>query len=230
MERRARARKKKPARRSLPNIDRAQFSPPMTVSFPKNCVGFPDRLITILKYSQQTSASGSATPSAQAWIVNSCYDPDATGTGHQPSFFDTLSSVYARYYVRAFKLEVDFSNHTTTAGAFVVCGYSDQNITPNTVEQLVEARYSQMKTLGFNVGPAVKRISLPWMTTQQLMGQPFAEADDNMYAGTGASPTDTAWGYTKCAADDGSTNVAIDMRTILYQEVVFKDLLPQISS
>jgi len=205
---------------------------PSTVAFPKNIIGFPDRLVTILKYSEGPfSFSGSAAPAAQNFRMNSLFDPNQTGVGHQPSFFDTFAGVYARYFVRAFKLRVDFSNHTTTAGAFAVAGYSDVDIAANTVEQLTESRYTVMKTLGESTGGGnVKTISLPWISSQKLMGTPYTEADDNMYSTTTASPADVAFGFFKVAADDATTNLAVVARAVLWFEVVFKDLLPQVSS
>jgi len=214
------------------NMTSAQFNMPMTVSFPKNVIGFPDRLQTILKYSQQNTYGGaSPTPTAQIFALNSAYDPDSSGAGHQPSFYDTFSAVYGRYFVKAFKLEVEIINLNAGIGIFAVANYADQNISGNTVEQIVEAKYSKWTTLSVNTGnKAVAKISLPWMSTMKLMGQPGTEADDNMYAQYNASPSDVAWGAIKMAAVDGVTNMQAIGRVTLLQEVIFKDLLPQISS
>jgi len=86
---------------------RGRFRPVISVKFPRGVVGFPDRLRTTLKYSQAFTFSGTATPSGQAMMVNSCFDPDVTGTGHQPSFYDSFCSAagpYQRYFVKAFKV------------------------------------------------------------------------------------------------------------------------------
>lgn len=219
--------------RKLPeNMTNRQFDMPMTVTFPANCVGLPDRLIVILKYSQQYSfAGGTATPSAQVWALNSAFDPDYSGTGHQPSFWDKIAAVYGRYFVRRFKVEVELINTTAAVGVTVACCYSDQNISSNTVEELVEAKYSKWLTLSLPTGnAAVKRISMPWMSSMKLMGQPYTEADDSMYATVSASPTDIAWGILKAAASDGLTVMTMNARVSLYQEIIMKDLLTQSTS
>jgi len=71
---------------------------------------------------------------------------------------------------------------------------------------------------------------MPWMTQLKLMGSPLPEADDNMYAAVSASPADVAWCHTKLAASDGSTTMTAIVKTAIYFEVIFKDLLPQITS
>jgi len=216
--------------RRLPNrLDAAQFKEPTSVTFPMNIVGFPDRLVTILKYSEAYTFSAAASPSVQQWNLNSAFDPNQTGTGHQPSFFDTFSGIYSRYYVRAFKLEAVIQNSSNT-GVYGVMGYADQSIGSNSVEAMTEAKYAVMMTLGQQTGMATKRVNLPWMHTHKLMGQPYAEADDNMYASTGASPNDIAWGYMRFAAVDSITNITVYARVIVYMEIAFKDLLPQVTS
>lgn len=218
-------------RRFLPNIDSSQFRQPTTVEFPQNIIGFPDRLVTILKYSEAYTFTGTAVPAAQVWCVNGAFDPNVTGTGHQPSFFDTFTGVYSRYFVRNFKVEVMLSNHTTTAGVWGSLNYSDQNDSANSVEQLIEAKYGKQFSLGISTGSGCnKTVKLPWMSSQKIMGQPFTEADDNMYASFNAIPNDQAFGILKVAADDASTSISVVARVVIYMEIVFKDLLPQVSS
>jgi len=213
------------------NLESSQFRVPYSVAFPLSIIGFPDRLETTLRYSENYSFSASPTPAAQRWAVNSAFDPNVSGVGHQPSYFDTFSGIYARYYVEAFQLEIYVTNHTTTCATYVVLGYGDQDISGNSVEQLAEAKYTKLSVLAFSsAGGSAKRMVLPWMTQRQLMGSPDTEPDDNMYATTSASPNDVAWGWLKMAADDGTTNISAVARVVLHQRVVFKDLLPQVSS
>jgi hypothetical protein len=226
--------KRRPKRRSvnggrrLPEaIDRSQFAPPVSVSFPPNCIGFPDRLTTILKYVEVNTHTGSATPSAQAWACNSAYDPNFSGSGHQPSFFDNFSAIYGRYFVRTFKVELEITNTLATTAVEAVCVYSDVSVTGSTVDQISESKYSKWCTVGLSTsGTSVRRITMPWMSSAKLMGQPFTEADDNMYSDIGSGPIDTAFCITKLAAVDGITTMTAIVKTSIFMEVVFKDLTP----
>lgn len=207
-------------------INVREFKGPETVTFPKTVIGFPDRLVTILKYTDLKQFSGAAAPAAQKWGMNNAYDPDISGAGHQPSYFDIFSSVYGRYYVRQFKLEVELfqDSGASVDTEFVVC-YSDVDVSANTLQQLVEGKYNKRGVLTLPAaGGSSKKCFLPWMTSTKIMGTPFTEADDNMYATVGASPTDQAFGIVKVAAIDGLTNVSVRYRTVIYMEVCFKDL------
>ncbi len=208
----------------------SQFSAPTTVVFPDKIIGFPDRLVTTLRYSESYSFGGSGSPGVQQWNVNSAFDPNQTGSGHQPSFYDTFSAIYGRYYVEAFKLDC-FVVNQLNIGCYGALGYADQSIGSDTVEQIIEAKYSKPFFLApSGSGDASKKISLPWMSTAQLMGQPYTEADDNMYAAVGSNPGDIAWGHFKLQAVDGTTTVSVYMRVIIHMRIRFKDLLPQVSS
>ena len=57
--------------------------------------------------------------------MNSLFDPNRTGTGHQPYGFDQLSTFYNRYYVTGSKMTVTFScqtkdNDTTVTGPILI--------------------------------------------------------------------------------------------------------------
>jgi len=78
---------------------------------------FPNTYYTQLRYA--TQASVTVTAGAQnyhTFFVNSLYDPDATGTGTQPKFFDTLcgaangTAPYGSYRVHGCKYKINFVN------------------------------------------------------------------------------------------------------------------------
>lgn len=58
----------------------------------------PDRLITTLHYHEIVSMSDGA-GGDQQWNLNSLFDPNRSGTGHQPLGFDQLATLYQRYRV-----------------------------------------------------------------------------------------------------------------------------------
>lgn len=210
---------------------RSQFRVPTTVSFPANVIGFPDRLKTTLKYSQLNSLGPSAAPTAQVFAVNSAFDPDSSGSGHQPSFFDTYAAIYSRYYVEAFQATFEIVNESSTTPIIWSVAYSD-NSSPSgtTVEQIGESKYALTGILGTSQGPSMEKITLPWMTSAQLNGQPRVIDESEESAAVTANPADVVFAYVKVAADDGSTSITARCRTVITQRVVFKDLLPYVSS
>lgn len=92
---------------------------------------FPPTLFTKMRYSQKLVLTADnltgRTGSENAFRLNSLFDPDFTGTGHQPLGFDQLTPVYNKYCV--YKVEVNVR----------VCGYFGSynpyvavNVRPNT--------------------------------------------------------------------------------------------------
>jgi hypothetical protein len=211
----------------------SNFRSPVAVSFPKTIYGFPDKLVTTLKYSQMINFTGSASPSAQVFNINSCFDPDSSGTGHQPSYFDKFSAVYARYFVSEACLDVTISNESATVPVNYAVVYSDQQIGANTVEELTEAQYSKYGIIGVLSSNPIKRVTLPPILMSKLMGTTpgdILEADDNMYAPVGSNPADQAWGIIRLGATDLTTAISCRARCVLTTRVAFKDLLTQSTS
>jgi hypothetical protein len=209
-------------------LNRGQFKSPMTTSFPPNMVGFPDRLGVKLKYSQTVTFTGSAAPTSQAFAVNSLFDPDLTGTGHQPSYFDTLAAIYGRYFVKGATAELQITNGSTKAVTWVAL-YSDQ-ITNTTVESLTEAKNSVSGIVGEAGAMSTRTKSLQYMATSKIMGQPLSEPDDNMYAGVGASPADLWYLIFKVTSVDVTTTITVLVKFTILFDCYFKDLIPLVSS
>lgn len=158
----SRASVKKYAKRSFSKrvASRALKSKPFSInrglSFVNGISGFPDSLRTTLKYHQDigiSSASGAV--AGNTFRANSLYDPDETGTGHQPMYFDQLAAVYGRYQVVASTIRVCFTPVTETAGTsdwlFGIVGQSTNGLSsnPNT---LCEAGHSCYKVVNGRVG------------------------------------------------------------------------------
>ncbi len=69
------------------------------------------------------SASGNTSGTAQIWRLNSAYDPDYSGAGHQPRFYDQICSLgYAEYLVKRARIDLTFSDPSSD-GMYVAVGY-----------------------------------------------------------------------------------------------------------
>lgn len=70
---------------------------------------FPSVMNTKVIYAQSFSLSCSTlatTGAIQNFSLNGLYDPDVSGTGHQPYAFDQLMAIYARYKVHGCKIQM----------------------------------------------------------------------------------------------------------------------------
>lgn len=91
---------------------------------------FPPSIVKSLKYAElfqmSTSAAG-VIGTQQVMRLNSLYDPNHTGAGHQPYGFDNLSPLYAKYRVDRVKFKITMS---TPAAANDMIGYA--SVSPGT--------------------------------------------------------------------------------------------------
>jgi hypothetical protein len=88
---------------------------------------FPTRLRRTLCYSDAyTLVSTAGAVALQQFKVNSLFDPDSTGTGHQPRGFDQLCSAtgpYKKYRVIVARVALEML--TDNGAAYVAAGFSD---------------------------------------------------------------------------------------------------------
>ena len=77
---------------------------------------YPNGLLTKHKYSDSFMLEGNylqediQSNAMQSFRTSSLYDPDRTGTGHQPLFYDEMSTIYNQYRVLGAKCTIRFVN------------------------------------------------------------------------------------------------------------------------
>lgn len=129
-------------------------------------IGFPTKLACKLKYGQVFTV-GTIIPGTSWYNIfrgNSIFDPDVSGTGHQPRYHDTLEALYKYYYVSASSIKVNFHASTAAGGilAFVVPDAStDSAAIPVSAHDVIELPGSRWKHMGAeNTGPAPTTIRM----------------------------------------------------------------------
>ena len=89
--------------------------------------GFPDRLLTKLRYHDGpliiTSTLGGQALYQFRW--NSTFDPDFTSAGHQPLYRDTYASLYDQYAVIRATARIVFTNTLGGTSFLVGCTTDD---------------------------------------------------------------------------------------------------------
>lgn len=72
--------------------------------------GFPTKIITILRYIDLYGLTSTAGGIAQqVFSLNSVFDPDVTGVGHQPLYFDRYAAIYNNYRVLGSRITAQIS-------------------------------------------------------------------------------------------------------------------------
>lgn len=184
--------------------------------------GFPDKLTTRLRYSvfrNVTTAVGTGIDVYQ-YMINSTYDPDVTGGGHQPLYRDQLYAIYNLCVVT----ECKWMLHVTTS---------------STVGQLINVQATTYATTDNDVSTSIERGQTHRVVTQlgnpgylsgtvdmtKLFGMVKKEdilTDDLFTHGSGSNPNKAAY-LTLYTQDMTLTTSVLQYSLTFDMTVVFKE-------
>jgi len=148
-------RKKQPMVKKNPN-----FASPSYAYFPG--VGWPDNLVVRTRYvdtQKLTSTSGSI--NYYQYRLNGLYDPDFTGAGSQPSWYDDLltsAGPYYKYQVLSCYYEVQLmgTGSTDVPVKVVICP-ANATLSGKTIEEIAEMPDSTQRLTNFNSADCIIR-------------------------------------------------------------------------
>lgn len=90
----------------------------------------PDRIRVVLPYSESLNRAPAATSEDYQWNLNSLFDPNRTGTGHQPLGNDQWAAFYNRYRVLSTFVRVTYNNVSSgTCNCVIAATNSTTNLT-----------------------------------------------------------------------------------------------------
>ncbi len=169
----------------------------------------------------------------QAFRLNSLYDPDYTGAGHQPYGFDQMSGLYSKYRVDKVKFELLF----TTPGAAndMLCVAT---VAPGTSSFLTGAALDAVQERpdglwGVCSSSGDRRCALRGAFDLNVVcgvSRAKYEAEDNYSAGVGANPSQDALLACNAGCVDGTNGVAIKCMAVLTYDAVLFNRITQAQS
>lgn len=181
------------------------------------------RFITKLKYADEwVGPSSLGVPNNYIFNLNSLFDPNRTGTGHQPYGYDQIAALYDYYRVYAVSYCIEVTGNTATSTPRLTVLPFDG--LPSSGTRTLDMEYSRAITKEGSVGNCKVmirgRISLP-----NLRGQTRQEyiADDGNYAGTGASPSHVLSLNCIVCHPDPATTLDFQARVLLVYHCEFWD-------
>jgi len=170
----------------------------------------PDRLFVKLVFSERltwTQTTGNV--SANVYKLNSLYDPDLTGTGLQPYFFDQWASLYYNYRVKASKIEFTVmcgGNSHNNAIAFILP--SDESTAFGTTSQDLILEQPRCKFRSLKMGyPGVGQTKLThYMDMERVSGfSKVQTAGTDFGALVSADPAQLGFWHIGTWCPDGNT-------------------------
>ncbi len=161
----------------------------------------------------------------QQFRGNSCFDPDLTGTGLQPTGFDQWAAFFNEYTVVSSYIEIE--NITGTISTTEIVVYPSYNASAPTSSEDASARPYAKRAIGNPNGNGIKNRLSQSMSTAQMMGvRDEAVLDDDQYgATTSANPGSAAVWYWNIVHQNltSTSTLAETCRVRIVYDVLFHD-------
>jgi hypothetical protein len=186
-------RHKKQTRR---NGKRTRFSP-FLLPPPTTCVTLtdpcPEQMRLPMRYTQDIDLSGAVIVD-QVFNLNSIFDPDRTGAGHQPYGYDAWNNFYNRYRVDSVQFDVHVVNSSSAQVADMVVIASNDAValtTQTLFDSAIEAPNSYRTLLSTSGGNNIWKFSRLFHLNRITGVTEGKYSDDDIYAAQlGASPSE----------------------------------------
>jgi hypothetical protein len=163
------------------------------------------------------STGAAGTTGVHSWSCNSLYDPDQTGTGHQPLGFDELKVFFDHYIVLAATMRLRISADGASAGygSNVLVGImlTDDLTTATDPTVMLEQPFGVSTELSLTLtkGESFKQISHHWTAKEWYNLADPMDAFSNIGALYSANPTEQAY-FTVWAADSNAGDSSRSLR------------------
>lgn len=219
------------------------------VKVPRNRLNFPQSMKTKLRYTERIEFTPASTSVQQFQFGgNRIYDPNISGTGHQPRGFDQFMDVYQKFTVIGSKCTVQFMYEgydgpslKAAAGNLTQNRSSTDNVPALTpiacglhkgMEALAAGTYSEQMEKdrtqwGYITGSGGEVCTLVGTgTTKEMLGKKYAIGAEG-YTGTNASDPTEQWFWEVWAGrvsdDYPQEQVKVIGNVILQYDVVFTE-------
>lgn len=150
-------------------------------------------------------------PDYHYYRMNSIFDPDFSGTGHQPMGHDTYAALYNHYYVKSVKATVYFTSTSAVGTDATICGMRFDNDTTTTpsggLNELTEQTGSNWTVLGNRNNRSTARLSKTFNTARHF-GSIAKWNQSGLGASFGANPSTIAYLQLYAAPIDTAVNAA----------------------
>lgn len=165
-----------------------------------------------------TLASTAGAIAIRTYSMNSLYDPDQTGTGHQPRFYDTLcgadntAAPYGKYRVLSAKIKVRFMNANAGVTSLGYCGIHIRNEDSSTLTSasyIPEIPHTKYRMLNVSTGMSNFLSVVYPVSIKKYLGVKDLKDAPETGAEYSASPTDMVLADIFYYPRDGTTTASI---------------------
>lgn len=191
--------------------------------------GFPKKMLITHKYTQTNVLSNTAGAiNYQTFSANGMYDPDYSGVGHQPLYFDEMSNVYNHYCVIGSKITVRAAG-TTSSGTgsnftpVLIALQIHSAATPSQTSPIVLSEQNQaiVRLMGPSQGNAMV-LTKKW-SAKKFFGKSVL-ANDELKGTPSANPVEQSYFTVSTRPVDAVSTTSITLYVTIQYIAVWKEL------
>jgi len=176
-----------------------------------------------LEYAQDAISIGGVPTSDWRFRGDDLYDPDYTGSGHQPTYFDQLMAMYNRFQVLGSRIRAMVTPTSTSSAPVPAVNFC---ITPNDDNGALS--WTDARQLPYARSRLVTAANGATLMNQadsaQIHGVPQMIVGLSSYVGTSSSsPSDPWYWHVVTETPDAATNITGFLSVVIEYDVVFFD-------
>lgn len=161
----------------------------------------------------------------QQFTCNGLFDPNTTGVGHQPLYFDQLTAIYNHYTVVRSWCKAEFAPGAAAANVTLsVVDRSTGSVQPGNMNE---------QSTGVS-GRLVQFASRALVLRQMWDGKQYFGGDlldnDNLQGTSAANPTELSYFTIAVQSMDGLSSVTVPLYVEIEYEAIWDELTPISSS
>lgn len=155
------------------------------------------------------------TAAGYTFSANGMYDPNISGTGHQPMGFDQMAALYDDYIVIHSQIRAFFHNNSQTNGCVVGIVVSDESSVGGDPETIVERGHTVYRAMGPSGGTQDVTELQAKVAPHKWFGINNPMDYGNLYGTTSANPTDQVYFIIWAAPLAGIDLAALDCTVVI---------------
>lgn len=183
-------------------------------------LGFPQRLRANLRYEALVTLSFVSSQTAHhVFSCNGLYDPDVTGIGTQPYYFDQLMAIYDHYTVMGSKITATLQGYTSSSSyplTFMIGVNDDATIQDNLLRE-----QAGTNSAAVNLNSEPKVLNNTW-SARATFG-PGTTSDPNMRGSASANPTESST-FAVAIKSPTVDTVTAYLRVVVDYNAIFSEL------
>lgn len=199
-----------------------------TLRVPKLRNAVTDRMMCKLKYADvKTLTSTTGSVATHQFAINDLFDPDYTGTGHQPLYFDEYAAIYNKYKVFGCKYKIMILSKTDDVNGMLSINASDDSTTPvSSATEFMEQGNARQAVVSGQEGQNRKYIT-GYFSIKKLLGVKNLQ-DDDFRTAVSTNPSNRVF-MNLCyqSFDSGTSSLNVAIVLTFYSEFSNKKLIGQ---